>query len=111
MNKIIKKIKAVSKKVTKSHIFLALGLGLIGISIFPELASADIQPITNLGDLSTKVKNEVQGDGLKITLNVVGIGCIIYSVFNGFNKGVLVLGGLIIAYANVFFGYVNGLFN
>lgn len=111
MKKIIKKIKVASKKVTKSQIFLAVGLGLIGITIFPELASAAIEPITNLGALSQKVVDEVQGDGLKITLNVVGIGCIIYSVFNGFNKGVLVLGGLIIAYANVFFGYVNGLFS
>jgi hypothetical protein len=87
-------------------------LGLVGLvsMIYPEIALADLGKIQGLSEVSKTVVQEVQGDGLKITLNVVGIGCIIYSLFNGFNKAVLVLGGLILVYANIYFKYVNGLF-
>ena len=110
----MQKIKRIGDKImgiaTKNKFLTTLGLvGLTSI-IYPEIASADLGKITGLSEVSKTVVAEVQGDGLKITLNVVGIGCIIYSLFNGFNKAVLVLGGLILVYANIYFKYVNGLF-
>jgi len=110
----MQKIKRIGNKImgiaTKNKFLTTLGLvGLTSI-IYPEIASADLGKITGLSEVSKTVVDEVQGDGLKITLNVVGIGCIIYSLFNGFNKAVLVLGGLILVYANIYFKYVNGLF-
>lgn len=108
------KIERLSNKImgiAKNNKFYTT-LGLVGLvsMIYPEIALADLGKIQGLSEVSKTVVQEVQGDGLKITLNVVGIGCIIYSLFNGFNKAVLVLGGLILVYANIYFKYVNGLF-
>ncbi len=110
----MEKIERLSNKIMgiakNNKFYTTLGLvGLVSI-IYPEIALADLGKIQGLSEVSKTVVQEVQGDGLKITLNVVGIGCIIYSLFNGFNKAVLVLGGLILVYANIYFKYVNGLF-
>jgi hypothetical protein len=110
----MEKIERLSNKImgiAKNNKFYTT-LGLVGLvsMIYPEIALADLGKIQGLSEVSKTVVQEVQGDGLKITLNVVGIGCIIYSLFNGFNKAVLVLGGLILVYANIYFKYVNGLF-
>ena len=110
----MEKIERLSNKImgiAKNNKFYTT-LGLVGLvsMVYPEIALADLGKIQGLSEVSKTVVQEVQGDGLKITLNVVGIGCIIYSLFNGFNKAVLVLGGLILVYANIYFKYVNGLF-
>ena len=107
----MEKIERLSNKIMgiakNNKFYTTLGLvGLVSI-IYPEIALADLGKIQGLSEVSKTVVQEVQGDGLKITLNVVGIGCIIYSLFNGFNKAVLVLGGLILVYANIYFKYVN----
>jgi hypothetical protein len=80
------------------------------ICLMPELAFAAWSAGTgsaSLKAIATTVQTEIQGSGLSIAMNAAGLAAIGYSLFSGFNKGFLVAGGLILAFANLFFPFVN----
>ena len=60
-----------------------------------------------ISGLATKVQTEIQGSGLIIAMNAVGLAAVGFALFNGFNKGFLITAGLILLFANIFFPMVN----
>ena len=94
------------KETTYALLLLAGTFGAMLLS--PEFALALPEGPKNLKEVAKTVQDEVQGSGLTIALNGTGVAAIAYSIFNGFNKAFLVAGALILAFANLFFAYVNG---
>lgn len=77
----------------------------------PEIALALPEGPNDLNALATKVTDQVQGSGLTIAMNAAGLGAVGYSVVSGFNKGPLVAGALLLAFANIYFPFVNSNFS
>lgn len=90
---------------------LALMAGTVGAMLLsPDIALALPDGAKSLKEVAKTVQDEVQGSGLPIALNAAGLAAIAYSLANGLNKAAFVSGGLLLAFTNLYFGYINGWF-
>jgi hypothetical protein len=94
---------------SKDYYLWALFLGAVMV-LLPDIALALPQGATTLNGVVTQVNKEIQGGGISVTLNAVGLAAIGYSAFNGLSKGPLIAGGLILFFTNTYFPFVNSNF-
>ncbi len=87
---------------------MASAIAAVALVVMPELAMALPKGPETLELLAADIKKDIHGSGLSMVLNGAGLAAIGYSVFNGFNKGFLVSGAMILAFANIFFPFVDG---
>jgi hypothetical protein len=93
-------------KVEYGGFLVATAVSAVVLTILPELAFAAPKGPDTLAGLATDIQKDISGSGLSMALNGAGLAAIGYSVFNGFNKGFLVAGALVLAFANIFFPFV-----
>jgi hypothetical protein len=99
--------KIKQSKVEYKGFYIASTIAAVALVVMPELAMALPKGPETLALLAEDIKKEIHGSGLSMALNGAGLAAIGYSVFNGFNKGFLVAGSLILAFANIFFPFVE----
>ncbi len=91
--------------------WLGLSVFLLGASMifYPGFSFAVVNDIADMKALSTKVNTEIQNNAIPMVLNAAGISVAAFALITS-RWTMLFFGAAYLAFVNIYFGMVNGLF-